>query len=204
MNKSALVVGSGFGGISSALRLKSLGYKVKLYERLNQIGGRARVFKKSGYTFDAGPTVITAPFLFDELFDLFGKKRENYVKFVKLDPWYRFYFSSDGSVFNYCDNQEQTEKEISKFNLKDVEGYKKLVDFSEKIFNVGFTQLSHTPFHNFFFMLKQIPKLLRLKSYKTVYQLVSFFDFSLTSIVSALFTVKLEIFTLFLFTLMWP
>ena len=175
MNKSALVVGSGFGGISSALRLKSLGYKVKLYERLNQIGGRARVFKKSGYTFDAGPTVITAPFLFDELFDLFGKKRENYVKFVKLDPWYRFYFSSDGSVFNYCDNQEQTEKEISKFNLKDVEGYRKLVDFSEKIFNVGFTQLSHTPFHNFFFMLKQIPKLLRLKSYKTVYQLVSFF-----------------------------
>ncbi len=175
MSKSAIVVGSGFGGISSALRLKSLGYKVKLYERLNQIGGRARVFKKSGYTFDAGPTVITAPFLFDELFELFGKERENYVKFVKLDPWYRFYFSSDGSVFNYCDNQEETEREISKFNLKDVEGYKKLVEFSEKIFNIGFTQLSHTPFHNFFFMLKQIPKLVKLKSYKSVYQLVSFF-----------------------------
>ena len=74
MNKTAIVVGSGFGGISAALRLKSLGYEVSIYEKLNQLGGRARVFKKSGFTFDAGPTVITAPFLFNELFELFKKK----------------------------------------------------------------------------------------------------------------------------------
>ena len=75
--KKAIIVGSGFGGIASALRLKALGYDVCIYEKLKQLGGRARVFKKSGYTFDAGPTVITAPFLFDELFQLFNKKREN-------------------------------------------------------------------------------------------------------------------------------
>ena len=75
--KKAIVVGSGFGGIASALRLKALGYDVRVFEKLDQLGGRARVFKNSGYVFDAGPTVITAPFLFDELFKLFNKKREN-------------------------------------------------------------------------------------------------------------------------------
>ena len=100
MKKTAIVIGSGFGGIASALRLKKLGYNVSLFEKLDQLGGRARVFKSNGYIFDAGPTVITAPFLFDELFSLFNKKRENYVKFKLLDPWYRFYFQ-DGRYFNY-------------------------------------------------------------------------------------------------------
>ena len=84
--KKAIVVGSGFGGIASALRLKALGYEVNIFEKLNQLGGRARVFKKSGYTFDAGPTVITAPFLFDELFQLFNKKETNTLN---LKNWKR-------------------------------------------------------------------------------------------------------------------
>ena len=125
MRKSAIVVGSGFGGIASALRLRALGYDVSIYEKLNQLGGRARVFKKSGYTFDAGPTVITAPFLFDELFNLFGKKRSDYVNFVKLEPWYRFYFSSDNSTFDYSSDLKKTESEISRFEPSDVDGYKK-------------------------------------------------------------------------------
>ena len=98
--KSAIVIGSGFGGLAAALRLKSIGYDVTLLEKLNQVGGRARVFRKDGFIFDAGPTVITAPFLFDELFQLFDKKRSDYVNFVKLEPWYRFYFSSDNSTFD--------------------------------------------------------------------------------------------------------
>ena len=171
-NKSAIVIGSGFGGISSALRLRAMGYNVKLFEKLDQLGGRARVFKSDGYTFDAGPTVITAPFLFDELFELFNKKRSDYVKFVELNPWYQFYFD-DGKIFNYGGTIQDTEKEIQKFCKEDVEGYKKLVNMSEKIFETGFTKLSHVPFHNFFFMIKQIPQLFRLKSYLTVYQLVS-------------------------------
>jgi len=109
MVKTAIVVGAGFGGISAALRLKSLGYNVTIFEKLNQLGGRARTFRKSGFIFDAGPTVITAPFLFDELFSLFNKKREDYVTFVKLDPWYRFYFSSNKKVFNYSDSLKATE-----------------------------------------------------------------------------------------------
>ena len=171
LSKTAIVIGSGFGGISAALRLKNLGYDVTIYEKLDQLGGRARVFKKDGYTFDAGPTVITAPFLFDELFELFKKKREDYVKFKLLNPWYSFYFH-DGNHFNYGGSVSDTEKEISRFDKKDVDGYRKLVKMSQKIFDVGFNKLSHVPFDNFFFMIKQIPTLIRLKSYLTVYQLV--------------------------------
>ncbi len=175
MKKKALVVGSGFGGIASALRLKALGYEVTLIEKLDQIGGRARVFKKSGFTFDAGPTVITAPFLFDELFSLFDKKREDYVKFVKLDPWYRFFFYENNKVFDYSDNLKKTESEISKFNPNDVVGYRKLLKFSERIFNVGFVKLSSKPFHNFWYMLKQLPSLFILKSYLSVFKFVGRF-----------------------------
>ena len=112
MKGNAIVVGSGFGGIASALRLRAMVYNVRVFEKLPQIGGRARVFKKSGYTFDAGPTVITAPFLFDELFNLFGKDRKSYVRFVRLDPWYRFYYSSNSMVFDYSDSIKKTEKDL--------------------------------------------------------------------------------------------
>ena len=173
MNKTAIIVGSGFGGIAASLRMRSLGYQVSIFEKLNQLGGRARVFKKSGFTFDAGPTVITAPFLFDELFKLFNKNRKDYVDFVKLEPWYRFYFSSNNKFFNYSSSLRETEKEIAKFNNSDVEGYRKLLEISEKIFNVGFEKLSFVPFHDFFFMIKQIPTLIKLKSYLSVYKLVS-------------------------------
>lgn len=173
MNKTAIIVGSGFGGIAASLRMRSLGYQVSIFEKLNQLGGRARVFKKSGFTFDAGPTVITAPFLFDELFKLFNKNRKDYVDFVKLEPWYRFYFSSNNKFFNYSSSLRETEKEIAKFNNSDVKGYRKLLEISEKIFNVGFEKLSFVPFHDFFFMIRQIPTLIKLKSYLSVYKLVS-------------------------------
>ena len=170
--KNAIIIGSGFGGIASALRARALGYNVTVYEKLDQIGGRARVFKKDGYTFDAGPTVITAPFLFDELFQLFNKKREDYVVFKLLNPWYRFYFQ-DGRYFDYGGSIKETEDQIKKFNPKDVYGYRKLVTMSKKIFDVGFTELSDKPFDSFWYMIKQIPTLFKLKSYLTVYQLVS-------------------------------
>ena len=108
-------------------------------------------------------------------FKLFKKDRKKYVKFVRLDPWYRFYFSSNKKVFDYSDNLKKTESEIEKFNHKDVEGYRKLLKFSEKIFNVGFLKLSFTPFHNFWFMIKQLPTLLTLKSYLSVFSLVGNF-----------------------------
>ena len=168
----AIVIGSGFGGIASALRLNKLGFKVTLVERLDTLGGRARVFQKEGYRHDAGPTVITAPFLFEELYELFDKKLSDYLNFVPLDPWYRFYFH-DGKTFDYRPSIEDTNDEIRKFDKSDVEGYENLLKTSKDIFQIGFEKLSDKPFSSFWEMAKQIPSLLKLKSYLTVSQLVN-------------------------------
>jgi len=172
MIKKAIVIGSGFGGIAISLRLQKLGYETTVIEKLNDIGGRARVFKVNGFKHDAGPTVITAPFLFDELFSLFGKKRQDYLNFVPLEPWYRYYFH-DGKTFDYCSTVEKTNEQISKFNTKDVKGYARLLNKSKKIFDVGFTQLADKPFISFFKMLGVVPNLIILQSYLTVSQLVN-------------------------------
>ena len=171
MKNKLIVVGSGFGGIAAALRMRAKGYEVTLLEKQADLGGRARVFTKDGFTYDAGPTVVTAPYLFNELFSLFKKNIEDYVKIVPLDLWYRFVFN-DGSIFNYSGNENEMETQINKIS-NDLMGYKKLLTFTEKIFNKGFIELSDKPFNNFLFMIKQIPALLKLKSYQSVYQLVS-------------------------------
>ena len=172
MKKKLIVIGSGFGGMAAALRMRSKGYEVTLLEKHPDLGGRARVFKKGDFIYDGGPTVITAPYLFEELFSLFNKDIANYVKIVPLDLWYRFVFE-DGSTFDYSGSANKMESEIKKFSNKDFLGYTKLVKFTEKIFDKGFTDLSDKPFNNLVFMMKQIPALLKLKSYKSVYSLVS-------------------------------
>jgi phytoene desaturase len=171
-DKKIIIIGSGFGGIAAALRMRAKGYKVTLLEKHPDLGGRARVFKKDGFIYDGGPTVITAPYLFEELFSLFNKKISDYVKIVPLELWYRFVFE-DKTSFDYSGNEVSMEKEIQKFSKTDISGYKKLVNFTQKIFDKGFTELSTRPFNNIKFMLKQIPALLKLKSYQSVYKLVS-------------------------------
>ena len=168
----SIVIGSGFGGIASALRLRAKNHNVTLIEKHNDLGGRARVFKKNGFTFDAGPTVITAPYLINELFELFNKNSENYIKLKPLDVWYRFVFE-DGSQFDYSGDESKMKDQIEKINKEDYIGYERLVSFTKKIFEKGFTELSDVPFDKPIFMLKQIPALLKLKSYKSVYNLVS-------------------------------
>ena len=169
---NSIVIGSGFGGIASALRLRAKNHNVTLIEKHNDLGGRARVFKKNGFIFDAGPTVITAPYLINELFQLFNKNSENYIKLKPLDVWYRFVFE-DGSQFDYSGDESKMKDQIEKINKEDYIGYERLVSFTKKIFEKGFTELSDVPFDKPIFMLKQIPALLKLKSYKSVYNLVS-------------------------------
>ena len=135
------------------------------------LGGRAQVFERDGFRFDAGPTVITAPFLFDELFELHNRRRQDYVEFRSLNPWYRFQFS-DGTTFDYGGEIADTEAEIARFNKADVYGYRRLLTHSKKIFDVGFTQLSDRPFHKILTMLAQVPTLIRLRCYRTVWQMV--------------------------------
>ena len=168
----AVVIGAGFAGIATALRLRKLGYEVTLLERLQSLGGRAQVFERGGYRHDAGPTVITAPFLFDELFELFDEKLEDHLQFVPLDPFYRFHFA-DGSQFDYRASIEDTLTEIRRFNPDDADGYLKLLEKSKRVYDIGFKQLVHRPFTRVWDMVKQIPALLMLKCYRSVSQMVN-------------------------------
>ena len=131
MAKKIIIVGSGFGGLASALRLRAKGFNITLVEKHSDLGGRARVFKKGDFTYDGGPTVITAPYLFEELFSLFNKNISDYVKIVPLDLWYRFVFN-DGDTFDYSGNEKSMEKEIKKFSVVDYQGYNKLVVLLKK------------------------------------------------------------------------
>ena len=168
----SIVIGSGFGGIAAALRLKAKKHDVTLIEKQKDLGGRARVFKKNGFTFDGGPTVITAPYLINELFELFGKNPNDYIKIIPLNTWYRFVFE-DGVKFDYSGNEDEMKNQIKQINKDDVKGYENLVKFTKKIFDKGFLELSDVPFDKPFFMLRQLPALINLKSYKSVYSLVS-------------------------------
>ena len=155
-----------------ALRLRALGYEVTLLERLDSIGGRAQVFQRNGYKHDAGPTVITAPFLFEELFALFDEKLQDHLEFVPLDPFYRFHFA-DGSQFDYRASVEDTLSEIRRFQPEDAKGYLKLLEQSKRVYDIGFKKLVHRPFTRVWDMLKQVPALIILQCYKTVSQMVN-------------------------------
>ena len=169
---NSIVIGSGFGGIAAALRLKAKGNNVTLIEKHPDLGGRARVFKKNGFIYDGGPTVITAPYLINELFELFKKDPKDYLELSPLKIWYQFIFE-DKTKFNYSGDETDMKKQIEKINQEDVLGYEKLLNFTRKIFDKGFTELADVPFDKPFVMMQQLPALLKLKSYKSVYSLVS-------------------------------
>jgi len=168
----AIVIGAGFGGIAAALRLRAKGYAVTLIDRCTALGGRAQVYEREGFRHDAGPTVITAPFLFEELFALFGERFADHVKLVPLTPWYRFQFA-DGDTFDYGGTLEATLAEIERIEPRDRAGYLALLEHSRRIYDIGFTQLSAQPFHRLGTMLRQVPHLLGLRNYETVWQMVS-------------------------------
>ena len=168
----AIVIGAGFGGIAAALRLRAKGYAVTLIDRCAALGGRAQVYEREGFRHDAGPTVITAPFLFEELFTLYGERFSDHVKLVPLTPWYRFQFA-DGDTFDYGGTLEATLAEIDRIEPRDRAGYLALLEHSRRIYDIGFTQLSAQPFHRLGTMLRQVPHLLGLRNYETVWQMVS-------------------------------
>ena len=168
----AVVIGSGFGGLAAAVRLRAMGWEVTVLEALDQPGGRARVFERDGFTFDAGPTVITAPHLIAELFELVGRDPRDYYSLVPVDPFYRILFD-DGSALDYTGDEERLLAQIAQFDERDVDGYRRLAKMSERIFDTGFTQLADQPFDRLSDMLRVLPAMLRLQSWRSVHGLVS-------------------------------
>jgi len=172
MSRKAIVIGGGLGGMAAAIRARARGLEVTLIDRGNHLGGKAAVYECEGFRHDGGPTVITAPFLFTELFECLGERLEDHVRLVPLDPWYRFRFH-DGLTFDYGGTVEDTLAEIRKFDERDVDGYLRLLNHSKAVFDVAFTRLASEPFHDIGMMLRQLPKLLQLRGDRSVWAFVS-------------------------------
>ncbi len=168
----AVVIGSGFGGLAAAIRLGSRGYRVTVVEKLDAPGGRAYVHKLDGFTFDAGPTVVTAPMLLEELWTLVGKRMSDDIDMRPVTPFYRIRFH-DGTLFDYTGDEHAMRREVERLSPRDVAGYEEFIRTSERIFRVGFEQLAHVPFGSFWDMAKIVPDMMKLESYRSVYGLVA-------------------------------
>ncbi len=168
----AAIIGSGFGGLAAAVRLAARGYRVSVFDRLDTPGGRARVFRHDGFVFDAGPTVITAPFLLEELWTLAGRRFEDSIDLRPVTPFYRIRFD-DGDTFDYSGSADAMRDEVARVAPSDVRGYETFVRRSEDVFRVGFAQLAHVPFNSPWDMLRIVPQMMRLESYRTVYGMVA-------------------------------
>lgn len=170
----AIVIGSGFGGLAAAIRLGARGYRVSVLEQLDAPGGRAYVFRQDGFTFDAGPTIITAPFLLEELWQLCGKRFAEDVQLRAVLPFYRIRFH-DGEILDCSDDDRAMEAQINRLAPGEFTGYCEFLRASEAIYNVAFEQLAHRPFDSLQDMLRLMPDLWRLKSYRSVYGLAASF-----------------------------
>ena len=172
-DRQVVIIGGGLGGLSAAIRLQAKGFPVTLLEKRHQLGGRAGVFERNGYTFDTGPTILTPPFLVDDLWQAAGREASDYVELVKVDPKYRLYFS-DGTQFDYGGFEDNVER-IEKINPRDVKGYEKFLERIKPIYELGFEKFGSQPFESLFSMAKVGPAGIRHRAYKSVYGLVSSF-----------------------------
>ena len=168
----ALVIGAGFGGLAAAIRLGARGYRVTVLERLDQPGGRARVFDQDGFAFDAGPTIVTAPYLFEELWRLAGRRLEDDVELKLMDPFYRIRFD-DGSVFDACGDEDRMRAQIRALAPEDEAGYDRYLEASKRAFDIGFVGMGQEAFNTLPSMLRRLPDVLRLNGHRSVHWLVA-------------------------------
>lgn len=170
----AAVIGSGFGGLALAIRLQSAGFQTTIFEARDKPGGRAYVYEDQGFTFDAGPTVITDPDCLRELFALSGRSLEDYVELLPVKPFYRLCWE-DGDVFDYHNDVEENNRQIREKSPEDVEGYRRFLAHSEEVMQEGYVKLGTVPFLHFTDMIRAAPQLVRLQSFRSVYSIVARF-----------------------------
>ncbi len=169
--KQVVVIGGGIGGLAAAIRMQAKGHSVTLLEKRHQLGGRAGVFQEKGYTFDTGPTIITPPFLVDEIFEFAGRNPTDYVELLKVSPKYRLYFP-DGSQMDYGSSEDNL-KEVERLSPNDIEGYKKFMKAVKPIYELGFEKFGSMPFKSIWSMVKMGPAGIRHKAYKSVHGMVA-------------------------------
>jgi len=164
----AVVIGAGFGGLAAAVRLGVRGWRVTVLERLDAPGGRAYVFRQDGFTFDAGPTIITAPYLLEDLWEIAGRRMSDDVQLRAMDPFYRIRFD-DGTWMACSADPEKTRAEVARIAPEDLAGFDRFLRDSEAIYRVAFGNLADQPFHALGTLLRAVPDMLRLQGYRTVF-----------------------------------
>jgi phytoene desaturase len=168
----AIVIGSGFGGLAAGIRLGARGWRVTLLERLDRLGGRASVLERDGFTFDRGPTIVTAPFLLEELWRLAGRRMADDVDLRALSPFYRIRFD-DGDEIACGADAERMRLEVMRVSPEDLPGYERFMEKAADICRVGFEQLGDQPFGSIADMARIVPDMIRLSGYRSVHGLVS-------------------------------
>jgi phytoene desaturase len=168
------VIGSGFGGLALAVRLQAAGVETTLVDKRDKPGGRAYVYEDEGFTFDGGPTIITAPHCLEELFEAAGRPMSDYVELLPVTPFYRLYWE-DGYRFDYSNDMERLDEQIARKSPADVDGYHRFIRYTEDVFREGYEKLAHVPFLDFWSMIRVAPQLVRLKAYRSVYDVVASF-----------------------------
>ncbi|WP_336964656.1 phytoene desaturase [Sphingobium aquiterrae] len=174
MTRTAIVIGAGFGGLALAIRLQSAGVQTTLVEARDRPGGRAYVWHKEGFTFDAGPTVITDPDCLSELWRLTGHDMAEDVTLMPVSPFYRLNWP-DGTNFDYSNDEAGLRREIAKLDPADVAGYERFLDYAAGVYEEGYRKLGHVAFLDFASMVKAAPALARYQAWRSVYSMVSSF-----------------------------
>ncbi len=167
----ALVIGSGFGGLAAAIRLSCRGWNVQVLEKLDAPGGRAYVWKQDGFSFDAGPTIITVPHLLEELWTLCGRKLADDVELRAMEPFYRIRFD-DGSWFDYSADPEHMRAEVARFDPDDVAGYENFLKEAALCYQLGFEKLGAKTFDTLGDLIAAAPDLARMRGWRSIYDMV--------------------------------
>ncbi len=168
----AVIIGSGLGGLAAAVRLGARGYRVSVLERLDAPGGRAYVHRINGFSFDAGPTIITVPYLLEELWQLAGRRFADDIDLRPVTPFYRLRFD-DGAWFDCSADPESMRAEVSRLSPGDVAGYERFMELSSRLCRVGFEELGHVPFGSLLDMARVAPELMAVQAWRSVYSTVS-------------------------------
>ncbi len=170
--RRAAVVGSGFGGLAVAIRLQAAGISTVLFEARDKPGGRAYVYEEQGFTFDAGPTVITAPHCLEELFALTGRRLSDSVELLPVRPFYRLLWD-DGDAFDYDNDVQHMLAQIRRRSPRDEAGYLRFAEYSKAVFAAGYEKLVAEPFLRFSDMVRVAPRLATLRADRSVYGAVA-------------------------------
>lgn len=174
LSPHAVIIGAGFGGLALAIRLQAGGYQTTVLEKRDRPGGRAYVYQDQGFTFDAGPTVITDPSALEELFTRAGRTLSDYVELLPVAPFYRLCWEN-APAFDYVNDQAALDRQILARNPADVEGYRRFLAYSRAAFEEGYLKLGAVPFLSFRDMIQAGPQLFKLQAWRSVYSMVSRF-----------------------------